>query len=222
MNPIALAFLQGAVGFGIGAGTNDLAIRWIFHAVFAKKKRAIAESVQEIISNELMTPEKIAARLTATDSIDALQTAIEKHLDVIFARDLPSLDKLAADSGGEMLVKEAADSVVNIAVGELAKRLPFPGVIRAPERRVAAVEEIQFPDVAEHLGMALIAEQKPVELFGIPPFDELAEFSAHEQQFFAGVCEHVSVQRPQSGEFLPDVARLFIQHAVLAVHDFIV
>ena len=131
MNPIALAFLQGAVGFGIGAGTNDLAIRWIFHAVFAKKKRAIAESVQEIISNELMTPEKIAARLAATDSIDALQSAIEKHLDVVFARDLPSLDKLAADSGGEMLVKEAADSVVNIAVDELAKRLPFPGVIRA-------------------------------------------------------------------------------------------
>ena len=45
MNPLALAFVQGAVGFAIGAGTNDLAIRWIFHAVFAKKKRAIAEAV---------------------------------------------------------------------------------------------------------------------------------------------------------------------------------
>jgi len=131
MNPIALAFLQGAVGFAIGAGTNDLAIRWIFHAVFAKKKRAIAESVQEIISKELMTPEKIAARLTVTDSVDALEAAIERRLDIVFARDLPSFDKLAAESGGEMLVHEAADFVINSAVSEVSKRLALPDVVRA-------------------------------------------------------------------------------------------
>ena len=57
--------LQGAIGFAIGAGTNDLAIRWIFNTVFSKKKRAIAASVQEVVSQELMSPEKIVARLSS-------------------------------------------------------------------------------------------------------------------------------------------------------------
>ena len=83
MNPIALALLQGGVGFAIGAGTNDLAIRWIFHAVFAKKKREIGESVRDVISGELMTPDKVATRLASPESAAALQAAIEKHLDGI-------------------------------------------------------------------------------------------------------------------------------------------
>ena len=45
MSPICLALIQGGVGFAIGAGTNDLAIRWIFHTVFAKKKREIAQTM---------------------------------------------------------------------------------------------------------------------------------------------------------------------------------
>ena len=61
MSPICLALIQGGVGFAIGAGTNDLAIRWIFHTVFAKKKREIAQAVQRVVSSELMTPEKVAA-----------------------------------------------------------------------------------------------------------------------------------------------------------------
>ena len=75
MNPFLLACIEGAVGFAIGAGTNDLAIRWIFHTVFAKKKRAIAEAVQRVISNELMTPEKVATRLASPESAAALQAA---------------------------------------------------------------------------------------------------------------------------------------------------
>ena len=123
MNPIALALLQGGVGFAIGAGTNDLAIRWIFHAVFAKKKREIGESVRSVISNELMTPDKVAARLASPESAAALQAAIEKHLDGICARDLPSVDEMAADTGDASLVQEAVDSVINAAVDELSRRL---------------------------------------------------------------------------------------------------
>ncbi len=38
MTFLAQTVLQGAVGFAIGAGTNDLAIRWLFATVFTKKK----------------------------------------------------------------------------------------------------------------------------------------------------------------------------------------
>ena len=131
MNPISLALLQGAVGFAIGAGTNDLAIRWIFHAVFAKKKREIGESVRNVISNELMTPEKVATRLASPESAAALQAAIEKHLDDICSRELPSMDDMAAATGDASLVQEAVDSVISAAVDELARRLSLPAAIRA-------------------------------------------------------------------------------------------
>ena len=131
MNPIALALIQGGVGFAIGAGTNDLAIRWIFHAVFAKKKRAIAESVRDIISKELMTPEMIAARLAEPDSVAVLESVFEKYLAAACARDLPSIDTLAVENGSTMLVKEAVDSVVAAAADELMKLLSLPDAVRA-------------------------------------------------------------------------------------------
>ena len=131
MSPVTLALLQGAVGFAIGAGTNDLAIRWIFHAVFAKKKREIGESVRNVISNELMTPDKIATRLASPESTAALQAAIEKHLDGICANDLPSVDELAAATRDAETVRGAVDSVVNAVVDELSRRLSLPAAIRA-------------------------------------------------------------------------------------------
>jgi uncharacterized membrane protein YheB (UPF0754 family) len=94
MNPLALAIIHGTVGFAIGAGTNDLAIKWIFHAIFAKKKREIAESVRDVISTELMTPDKVADQLATDESMDALKTMFEKHVADVCARDLPSLDIL--------------------------------------------------------------------------------------------------------------------------------
>ena len=80
MSPICLALIQGGVGFAIGAGTNDLAIRWIFHTVFAKKKREIAQAVQRVVSSELMTPDKVARRLVSPQSSAALQKAVEGYL----------------------------------------------------------------------------------------------------------------------------------------------
>ena len=47
--------LQAGVGFAIGAGTNELAIRWVFNALFTKKKRLIAENapyaIFQLVSN---------------------------------------------------------------------------------------------------------------------------------------------------------------------------
>lgn len=131
MSPICLALIQGGVGFAIGAGTNDLAIRWIFHTVFAKKKREIAQAVQRVVSSELMTPEKVASRLVSPQSSAALQKAVEVYLADVCARDLPSMDALAAASGQRALVAATLDTVIESAVEELARRLSLPAVVRA-------------------------------------------------------------------------------------------
>ena len=131
MSPICLALIQGGVGFAIGAGTNDLAIRWIFHTVFAKKKREIAQAVQRVVSSELMTPEKVACRLVSPQSSAALQKAVEGYLADVCARDLPSMDALAAASGQRTLVAATLDTVIESAVEELARRLSLPAAVRA-------------------------------------------------------------------------------------------
>lgn len=123
--------IQGCVGFVIGAGTNELAIRWIFHTVFTKKKREIASAVQRVVSDELMTPEKVARRLVSPQSSVALQKAVEEHLAVICARDLPSLDTLSEATGNPALVNSALDAAIESAVDELSKRLSLPYAIRA-------------------------------------------------------------------------------------------
>ena len=107
MNPFLLACIEGAVGFAIGAGTNDLAIRWIFHTVFAKKKRAIAEAVQRVISGELMTPEKVAHRLAEPSAQSALKSAFADYIDEFCARDLPAFDKLPEIAAALPLADEA-------------------------------------------------------------------------------------------------------------------
>ena len=81
MTLLAQMAIQGAVGFAIGAGTNDLAIRWVFNALFTKKKKLIAENTKEVICNELMTSEKIVAKLSSPDVKAALERDVRRQLD---------------------------------------------------------------------------------------------------------------------------------------------
>ena len=78
--------LQGAVGFAIGAGTNDLAIRWLFATVFTRKRKAIADSVQEVVSGELMSADKIVARVSDPKVRAAFEGNIRKELDKVCER----------------------------------------------------------------------------------------------------------------------------------------
>ena len=73
--------LQAGVGFAIGAGTNELAIRWVFNALFTKKKRLIAENTKRLIRTELMTSEKIAAKLCSEDVKETIARNIRERLD---------------------------------------------------------------------------------------------------------------------------------------------
>lgn len=86
MTFLAQTLLQGAVGFAIGAGTNDLAIRWLFATVFTKKKQAIAESVQEVVSKELMSSEKIIARITCPTVKMVFEKNVRAEIDEVFSK----------------------------------------------------------------------------------------------------------------------------------------
>ena len=68
MTLVCQMLVQGAVGFAIGAGTNELAIRWVFNTLAANTKN--------LIRTELMTAEKIAAKVNAPD----VQTVIERNI----------------------------------------------------------------------------------------------------------------------------------------------
>ena len=81
MTLLAQMAFQGAVGFAIGAGTNELAIRWVFNALFTKKKKLIAANTKRLIRTELMTSEKIAAWLCKPDVRDVIERNIRQKLD---------------------------------------------------------------------------------------------------------------------------------------------
>ena len=81
MTLVCQMLVQGAVGFAIGAGTNELAIRWVFNALFTKKKRLIAANTKNLIRTELMTAEKIAAKVNAPDVQAVIERNIRAKLD---------------------------------------------------------------------------------------------------------------------------------------------
>ena len=81
MTLVCQMLVQGGVGFAIGAGTNELAIRWVFNALFTKKKRLIAANTKNLIRTELMTAEKIAAKVSAPDVQAVIERNIRAKLD---------------------------------------------------------------------------------------------------------------------------------------------
>ena len=93
------AVVQGAVGFAIGAGTNDLAIRWLFATVFTYKRKAIADSVQKVVSTELMSPDKIVARISSTEVRATIERNVRRELDGVCDRAGSFLGGRPAGSG---------------------------------------------------------------------------------------------------------------------------
>jgi len=81
MTLVGQMLIQGVVGFAIGAGTNELAIRWVFNALFTKKKKLIAENTKNLIRTELMTSEKIAAKICAPDVKQVIERNVREKLN---------------------------------------------------------------------------------------------------------------------------------------------
>lgn len=152
--------IQGAVGFAIGAGTNELAIRWVFWALFAKKKKAIAEAVQKVVSGELMSPDKIARRLGSPEVAESLHAALLSAVAEAAARPWPSLDALASGYAGLRLDALQAQ-LASLASGAVAARLAEPSFR----------EEVLHPFLAEQ--WSNLAEKRPADLLPAPTRDLL-------------------------------------------------
>jgi uncharacterized membrane protein YheB (UPF0754 family) len=75
--------VHGSVGFVIGAGTNDLAIRWLFATFFRRKKAVIASSIQDVVSKELMSSDKIVAKLAEPNVKATFERNVRRELDRI-------------------------------------------------------------------------------------------------------------------------------------------
>jgi len=121
MTFLTQTLIQGAVGFAVGAGTNDLAIRWIFRTVY-RKKRVLGKAIQDIISTELMSPERIIARLSNPDVRETLERNIRETVDNHCLVEFPSPKELvrgnavaedALTDGVERLAARLADDLVH-------------------------------------------------------------------------------------------------------------
>ena len=64
-------------------------------------------------------------------------------------------------------------------------------------------------------------QEMPIEAAVVIPFLPLSEFTAHEQEFLAGIGIHPGVKHPQVGEFLPGVTWHFVDQRSFAVNDFV-
>ena len=85
-----------------------------------------------------------------------------------------------------------------------------------------AVQAVKVADQPLHAFVLSILQQVPIQLLVVVPLAPLAEFAAHEQQFFAGVHPHERQIGTQVGKLLPAVARHLVDQRMLAVHHLIV
>src|SRR5437870_251603 len=69
-----------------------------------------------------------------------------------------------------------------------------------PQRAVFLIKLIQILNQRQHASVNWSFQQVPIQTLSLGPFAPLAELAAHEQQFLAGVCPHVTVQRAQVRE----------------------
>lgn len=119
MTFLTQTLIQGAFGFAVGAGTNDLAIRWIFRTVY-RKKHAIGRGIQDIISTELMSPERIITRLSKPDVRETLERNIREEIDRHCLIEYPSPKELVR---GNPLAEQAVDDGVRSLSARLADDL---------------------------------------------------------------------------------------------------
>jgi uncharacterized membrane protein YheB (UPF0754 family) len=90
MHPAITISISATVGAAIGAITNELAIRWIFRYIMPRKKGDMALAIREVLSGNLMSPERLRTKFQEEKFRQVLNDNIRHFLDSLANRDLPS------------------------------------------------------------------------------------------------------------------------------------
>src|SRR5215475_8073769 len=69
--------------------------------------------------------------------------------------------------------------------------------------------------------MQRILGQMPVEALAMVPFRPLAEFTSHEEQFFAGMRIHPPIKHSKVRKLLPGIPRHLVDHRTFAINHFV-
>ena len=93
--------------------------------------------------------------------------------------------------------------------------------IVVPESRMFLINVIDGFDVLLILRMIVIAEHEPFKFLILTPLDELRELVTHEVQLLPRMSHLEQVEKPDSGELTPGVARHTPYERELAVDDLI-
>ncbi|MCX7002630.1 MAG: DUF445 family protein [bacterium] len=118
---LMLVLLSGVIGAVIGAGTNELAIRYIFWKLIPAKKRELAESIQEVISTNLMSADKIAERMQSEQVQAVITHNVTEFVNDMLDKDFDSV--VRTFSGREAAVLSVAQHVRALAMREIEQRL---------------------------------------------------------------------------------------------------
>ncbi len=119
MNFLTQTLIQGSVGFAVGAGTNDLAIRWIFRTIH-RKKLVIGRAIQDVISTELMSPASIISRLSTPEVREMFERNIRDAIDRYCLAEYPSPKDFAA---GNPVAEDALNGSLEMLASRLADDL---------------------------------------------------------------------------------------------------
>lgn len=89
------------VAAALGAGTNELAIVAILRHILPRKKGEIARRIRDIVATDLLSPEKMREKLDEPQVGDLLEKNVDRAMEEILSRDLPSPDELLKNHRAE-------------------------------------------------------------------------------------------------------------------------
>ena len=118
------------------------------------------------------------------------------------------------------LAHKGNDTVIRIVAIDPFKTVPVK--IHLPEGLVIIVKSVELPGIFLHLRMhGILLHQMPVQAVIKVPLNELAELTAHEQQFLAWMSHPVGKEGPQAGKLLPVIPRHLADQGTLSMDHFI-
>lgn len=118
---LILLGVNGAIGFLIGAGTNALAIRWMFRLVIPRNKEKIARSLKNVVSDKIMPMQKIVEKIHESQAKDELRNLILNMIEGVLDHELDSMESLFSDH--PEWIKNAEDMIRDMMIRRFKEQI---------------------------------------------------------------------------------------------------